>query len=97
MKKIKNSTEVKSLLKVGDWLFLINKEYKERKWLFEILLITGNQVRSNGYRMFEGQNLEKEENGDSNPENWDFKYWNWYKLNEKEIVKWKKIILLELL
>ncbi len=93
MEKIKSITKLKSPLKVGDWLLAIQNGDK-RKTLFKILKFVNNfKVITENYEMSE-ENFKKDEEC-SNLKKWDFTRWNWYKLNERDIVKWKKIILVK--
>ena len=95
MRKIKSITKLKSLLKVGDWLLVID-EGKKRKWVFEILKINNNfEVITIDYKMF-GEWIEKGQE-QTNLKDWVFVGWDWYKLTEKEIGKWRKINLLKAL
>ncbi len=91
--------EVKDI-KIGDLLLIRNKKYHENKWIYKILKFRNNiEILVDRYKVFddEDQIFERDQNHISNILSWDMKGWEVYKLEGKEIGKWKKAILIKAL
>ena len=94
MKKIKKFelSELKSLLKVEDWIYFSNKN-TENEIVVKILKINGFKVISKDY-FFSTEKFEDRGVISSYLKNWNSDDWNWYILNKEEIKKWKRTIML---
>ena len=91
--------EVKDI-KIGDLLLIKNKKHPGNKWIYEILKFgNNNDILVDRYNVFDDEDkiFEKDQNYISNIIKWDVKGWEVYKLENEEIGKWKKAILLKAL